>query len=101
MNHLKNKRFYGSVTVGERGQIVIPVEARRDFDIQPGEKLLVLADLEKGIVIAKGNVVLGLLGGTLEGLRKLESIAGSAEASSRSQKRLKPKEGSRDEASSP
>lgn len=76
MHNLKNKRFYGSVTVGERGQIVIPAEARRDFDIQPGEKLLVLADLEKGIVITKGNVVLGLLGETLEGFRKLEAAVG-------------------------
>jgi AbrB family looped-hinge helix DNA binding protein len=32
--------FYGAVTVGERGQIVIPAEARREFEISPGEKLL-------------------------------------------------------------
>jgi AbrB family looped-hinge helix DNA binding protein len=32
--------FYGAVTVGERGQIVIPAEARRDFEISPGQKLL-------------------------------------------------------------
>jgi len=33
-------RFYGSVTVGERGQVAIPVEARREQDITPGGKLL-------------------------------------------------------------
>jgi len=33
-------RFYGSVTVGERGQIAIPAEARREQDITPGGKLL-------------------------------------------------------------
>ena len=33
--------FYGSVTLGERGQIVIPAEARRDCEIQSGDKLLV------------------------------------------------------------
>lgn len=33
-------RFYGSVTVGERGQVAIPAEARRDQDIHPGGKLL-------------------------------------------------------------
>ena len=33
-------RFYGSVTVGERGQVAIPAEARREQDIIPGGKLL-------------------------------------------------------------
>ena len=33
--------FYGTVTVGERGQIVIPAEARSEYEISPGEKLLI------------------------------------------------------------
>lgn len=33
--------FYGSATLGERGQVVIPSDARKDADIQPGDKLLV------------------------------------------------------------
>lgn len=33
--------FYGSATIGERGQIVIPAEARKDCAMHPGEKLLV------------------------------------------------------------
>lgn len=33
--------FYGSATIGERGQIVIPAEARKDCDIHSGDKLLV------------------------------------------------------------
>ncbi len=33
--------FYGTVTVGERGQIVVPAQARADLDIDPGDKLLV------------------------------------------------------------
>ena len=36
--------FYGTVTVGERGQIVVPAQAREDFDINPGDKLLVFSD---------------------------------------------------------
>ncbi|MHB8994238.1 MAG: AbrB/MazE/SpoVT family DNA-binding domain-containing protein [Armatimonadota bacterium] len=35
--------FMGSVTVGERGQVVIPAEARERLDIQPGDKLLVFS----------------------------------------------------------
>jgi AbrB family looped-hinge helix DNA binding protein len=34
--------FYGSVTVGERGQIVIPSEARNEMGIQQGDKLLIM-----------------------------------------------------------
>lgn len=36
--------FYGSVTVGERGQIVIPAEARAELGIKPGDKLVVMRD---------------------------------------------------------
>jgi AbrB family looped-hinge helix DNA binding protein len=36
-------KFYGSTTVGERGQVVIPAEARRDLNISHGTKLLVFS----------------------------------------------------------
>jgi AbrB family looped-hinge helix DNA binding protein len=36
--------FFGAVTVGERGQVVIPAEARKRFDIAPGDKLLIMGD---------------------------------------------------------
>jgi len=39
-----DEMFYGTVTVGERGQIVIPAEARAVYDISPGEKLLVFGN---------------------------------------------------------
>ncbi len=42
MNDKKHK-FYGSTTVGERGQVVIPAEARRDLEIGHGTKLLVFS----------------------------------------------------------
>jgi AbrB family looped-hinge helix DNA binding protein len=46
--------FIGSVTVGERGQIVIPKEAREEFDIQPGMKLLAMRDpVVAGITLVK------------------------------------------------
>jgi AbrB family looped-hinge helix DNA binding protein len=48
----EGKKFYGSVTVSERGQIVIPAEARKDFNIRTGDKLLVFGDLDQGIWIA-------------------------------------------------
>jgi AbrB family looped-hinge helix DNA binding protein len=70
----KGKKFYGSVTVTERGQISLPSEARKDFDIKTGDKLLVLGDLEKGIALAKSNFVLQMMGGTLEAMGKMKSL---------------------------
>ncbi len=58
----EGKKFYGSVTVSERGQIVIPAEARRDFKINAGDKLLVLGDLDQGIAIV-----------TMESIRRMMS----------------------------
>lgn len=53
-NH-KDHLFYGSTTVGERGQITIPIEAREQFKIEPGDKLLVFGHTEKGIGLMKAS----------------------------------------------
>ena len=57
-NKQENRRFYGSITVSERGQIVIPADARRDFGIEVGDKLLILGDLEQGLAIMKASTLL-------------------------------------------
>lgn len=50
--------FYGAVTVGERGQIVIPAEARAELGIQAGDKLLVMRHpVYKGLMICKIDVL--------------------------------------------
>ncbi len=41
---------YGAVTVGERGQLVIPAALRKEFKISPGDKLMIFADLEKKVI---------------------------------------------------
>jgi AbrB family looped-hinge helix DNA binding protein len=49
-------KFYGATTVGERGQVVIPAEARRDFGIKPTDKLVVFGSRHHGgIVITKAD----------------------------------------------
>lgn len=54
--HSKGKhQFFGSVKVGERGQIVIPARARRVFKIEPGDQLLVFGDINKGLGIMKAS----------------------------------------------
>ena len=70
----KRKKFYGSVTVSERGQIVIPAEARKDFGIEVGEKLLVLGDLDKGIAITKATAIMRMIDGSLRAARKMEDF---------------------------
>ena len=57
MSMPKGKHIFGTVKGGERGQIVIPKEAREIFDINPGDSLLVLGDEEQGIAIVKADVM--------------------------------------------
>ena len=47
----KGKHFFGSVSVGERGQIIIPKRAREVFRIQAGDQLLVLGDEDRGLAL--------------------------------------------------
>ena len=46
-----DRHYMSSVRVGPKGQIVIPKGARDLFSIQPGDNLLLLADIEKGIAL--------------------------------------------------
>ncbi len=50
MGYPKGK-YAWTVKVGEKGQFVIPKEAREVFNIKPGDTLIVLGDIEKGIAI--------------------------------------------------
>ena len=53
---MKNK-YIGISKVGEKGQIVIPKEAREMFGIKPGDSLVILCDKKKGIAILKSDVI--------------------------------------------
>ncbi len=57
----KGKHIFGMVKVGDKGQIVIPVKARKIFDIQPGDNLIVLGNEGQGIAIIKEKGLLSLL----------------------------------------
>ena len=53
----KGHYIFGTVKVGERGQIVIPREARDKFDIKAGDMLIVLGDEKWGIAVTKSDVL--------------------------------------------
>ena len=58
----KGRYLFGVVTVGEKGQIVIPVKARKLFDISAGDQLVVLGDEGQGIALVKAESFLSLAG---------------------------------------
>ena len=49
----KGKHIFGVVTVGDKGQVVIPAKARKVFGIETGDKILVLGDEGQGIALVK------------------------------------------------
>ena len=51
------EKFVGVAKVGEKGQIVIPKEARDMFGINPGDSVILLCDKEKGIALVKADVI--------------------------------------------
>ncbi len=56
----KGKHLFGMVTVGDKGQIVIPAKARKLFDISAGDQLVVLGDEAQGMAIMKTEYFLSL-----------------------------------------
>ena len=51
------QRVFGTAKVGDRGQIVIPKEARELFQIQPGDTLLILGESNKGLIISRPELL--------------------------------------------
>ncbi len=54
---MSQNRVFGTAKVGDRGQIVIPQEARRFFGISPGDTLLIIGSQSKGLVVTKPEVL--------------------------------------------
>jgi len=64
--------FY-TVKVGERGQIVIPKETRDMFSIRPGDNLIVVANMKRGIVIIKSDKLKEFATELLENIENIEN----------------------------
>ena len=63
-------RDFGTAKVGDRGQIVIPKEARDLFNIQPGDTLLILGESETGLIVSKPDVLSNLAAQLLKNVKK-------------------------------
>ena len=50
---MKKEKFIWTARVGDKGQIVIPKEARDVFNINTGDNLILFGDINKGIAVAK------------------------------------------------
>ena len=57
LGKVRGRHIFGTAKVGERGQIVIPKDAREVFGIRPGDTLLILGDEENGILVTKPEVL--------------------------------------------
>ena len=53
----KGHYIFGTVKVGERGQMIIPKEARKIFDIKAGDTLIALGDEKWGLAVTKADVL--------------------------------------------
>ena len=55
------EHFFGTATLGERGQIVIPKKARELFQLNPGDTLIILGDEERGLAIVPEQMISSFL----------------------------------------
>lgn len=63
---MEKDKYVGISKVGEKGQIVIPKEARDMFGINPGDSIVVLCDRDKGIALVKTEVIEDIAGNIFE-----------------------------------
>ena len=69
----KGYHIFGTAKVGEKGQIVIPKEARTLFRVEPGDTLLILGDEKTGIIVTKPDVIRDAATQVFENLKKNEA----------------------------
>ncbi len=64
------RRVFGTAKVGDRGQIVIPKEARELFGIQPGDTLLILGEEDTGLIVSRPELLSDLATQILGNVKK-------------------------------
>lgn len=66
------RRVFGTAKVGDRGQIVIPKEARELFNIQPGDTLLILGEEDTGLIVSRPEVLSSIANQIFDTVKKEE-----------------------------
>lgn len=69
MQQKEEKYIFGVVKVGDKGQIVIPKEARKVYNIKPGDALLLLGD-KNGMALVKTEIFQSAIDDIMEGVAK-------------------------------
>jgi AbrB family looped-hinge helix DNA binding protein len=69
MEEKDGKYLFGVVKVGDKGQIVIPKEARKFYDVKPGDTLMLLGD-QKGMALLKTDIFQAIIDQAMGGLTK-------------------------------
>ena len=69
MQEKDGKYIFGVVKVGDKGQIVIPRDARKIYDIKPGDALILLGD-QRGMAMLKTDIFQNAIDQAMEGLTK-------------------------------
>ena len=64
------RKVFGTAKVGDRGQIVIPKEARELFNIRPGDTLLLLGEEETGLIVSRPEVLNDIAAQIFDTVRK-------------------------------
>lgn len=72
MGKANAKRVFGNAKVGDRGQIVIPKEARELFNIQPGDTLLILGEEDTGLIVSRPEVLSSIANQIFDTVKKEE-----------------------------
>ncbi len=67
MQEKDGRYIFGVVKVGDKGQIVIPKDARKIYNVQPGDTLMLLGD-QKGMALLKTDIFQSILDQAMEGL---------------------------------
>ena len=69
MQETEGKYIFGVVKVGDKGQVVIPKDARKVYDIKPGDSLMLLGD-QNGMALLKTEMFQSLIDQAMGGLTK-------------------------------
>lgn len=78
---LHTKKLYGTATVGTKGQVVIPSEAREALNIKPGDRLYVAGGSQgHGVMLIKEDMLQQLVASMTEQIDELRAPAGQDEA---------------------